>query len=153
MLELPPIRGLLAIRQTVIDGVIICHMVADDAEADVDLLRAVAVIEDPIESRLLLRKLKPNRITKALSCAIVNNRCGSCGGNAFRREFRATGTPRRLVDMLYCLGCKVSMRISKEGVCEGLSPSPFSHHIARSVTNRFKEVWGPAGIDEEYGAR
>ena len=151
-LQLPAIRGLRICSEHREPGMVACVMEADDEAAEHNLLCLHSVVRHPIEGRVMILSLKPNQATRAIFHAIVKNRCSNCGCSKFRREFKIGGSPKRIVDMLYCEGCAASMRITG-GCPEGLDPSPSSHRIARLIGNLFKDVWGPADVDETYGER
>lgn len=153
LLHLPTIRGFRVVSQHRMVGLITSYLEADDVAGERDLRALLAVVTDPAQGTVLTLSLKPNEATFAVSHAIVKNHCGECGCGLFRRDYKVAGSPKRIVDMLYCEGCGESMRVNPDGLCEGLSPSEAAHDIARQIGNRFKEVWGPAGVDEEYGER
>lgn len=150
-LSLPRILGLTPRDIYSSAGRIVCYMSPNDEEAERELVALLDIINHPEVEKQFLDSLSPNDMARVVSLAIINNRCGSCGSGEFRRDFRVDGSPKRIVDMLYCESCRAPMRVLGNDRCEGLSPSPSSQKTAMLIISKFKEYWGDPGLDESYG--
>ena len=150
---LPPIRGFSVGRPySSRPGEIACKLIADDTESIMNITAIVSLLTSERQSL----DMSCEQVAEILQNYVLLNRCSQCGDGSFLRKISVYESRDRIADMLHCLHCSNSYRVSKDLTCEGLDPSAAVRLSMLEGMRQFKslaDVVGSGGYYFEGAAR